>query len=205
MNDALRIQISAFVDGELQDNESELLLRRFSQDAELRQLVAHYIDIGRQLRRDPDVPNMKQLRTRIAAALGEDTHVAVAPPAPAARQLVKPLAGIAVAASVAMLAIFALQQTGGPESSDADMLAVTDSYTEPAAEQMLDEMFRHHEIASDGAGSSAILDALANREFSRARGYVLLDPKAELVSPIEIPSENNEEESDDASEEQQVD
>ena len=41
MNEALRMQISAFVDGELPDNESELLLRRLSQDAVLRQQVGH--------------------------------------------------------------------------------------------------------------------------------------------------------------------
>ena len=39
MNDALKIQISAFVDGELPENESELLLRRLSQDIALRQQV----------------------------------------------------------------------------------------------------------------------------------------------------------------------
>ena len=37
MNDAIKMQISAFVDGELPDNECELLLRRLSHDAELRQ------------------------------------------------------------------------------------------------------------------------------------------------------------------------
>jgi len=37
MNEAIKMQLSAFVDGELPENESELLLRRLSQDAELRQ------------------------------------------------------------------------------------------------------------------------------------------------------------------------
>ena len=50
MNETIRMQISAFVDGELPDNESELLLRRMSQDDDLRRLVAEYIEIGRTMR-----------------------------------------------------------------------------------------------------------------------------------------------------------
>ena len=49
MNDAIKTQISAFVDGELPDNESEMLLRRLSQDLELRQQAAEYFAIGRAM------------------------------------------------------------------------------------------------------------------------------------------------------------
>ena len=72
MNDSLRMQISAFVDGELPENENELLLRRLSQDAALRQQVAQYLAIGRLIRRDHEIPGMSELRDRIAAALGEE-------------------------------------------------------------------------------------------------------------------------------------
>jgi negative regulator of sigma E activity len=41
------MQVSAFVDGELPENEAELLVRRLSQDAVLRQQVAEYLAIGR--------------------------------------------------------------------------------------------------------------------------------------------------------------
>ena len=40
MNEALKMQISAFIDGELPENEAELLLRRLNQDAAMRQQVA---------------------------------------------------------------------------------------------------------------------------------------------------------------------
>ena len=46
MNDALKMQISAFVDGELSDNEAEFLLRRLSQDAAMRQQVASFSKLG---------------------------------------------------------------------------------------------------------------------------------------------------------------
>ena len=45
MNDGIKMQISAFVDGELPEAEAQLLLRRLSQDAELRQQAAEYFAI----------------------------------------------------------------------------------------------------------------------------------------------------------------
>ena len=72
MNEAIRMQLSAFVDGELPDNEAELLLRRLSQDAELRQHVAEYMAIGRAIRGDTQVAGIDGLRDRIAATIDED-------------------------------------------------------------------------------------------------------------------------------------
>jgi len=179
MNDALRMQISAFVDGELPDNESELLLRRLSQDAELRQLVAHYLAIGRGIRRDFELPHMDQLRGRIAEALGEEAHVNLAPIAPAKSRYAKPLAGLAVAASVAILALVGLQQVGAPVDPVGESVAGTESYTEPSVDPMLDEMFRHH----DSSGGTN--DFLQRVSFEDA-GLVKVEPRAELVQPVVI-------------------
>ena len=99
MNDALRMQISAFVDGELPENENELLLRRLSQDAALRQQVAQYLQIGRLIRRDRELPGMSELRDRIAVALGEEpVQHPVETELPASR-FTKPAVGVAIAAS----------------------------------------------------------------------------------------------------------
>ena len=49
MNDAIKMQISAFVDGELPENEAQLLLRRMSQDRQLRQQAATYLMIEKGL------------------------------------------------------------------------------------------------------------------------------------------------------------
>ena len=67
MNDAIKMQISAFVDGELPQNEAELLLRRLCQDGELRQQAAEYMAVGRIMRGERTVVGMAQLRQRIAA------------------------------------------------------------------------------------------------------------------------------------------
>jgi negative regulator of sigma E activity len=71
MNDAIKTQISAFVDGELPDNESEMLLRRLSQDLELRQQAAEYFAIGRAMKGHRDVKGIATLRERIAAQIGD--------------------------------------------------------------------------------------------------------------------------------------
>lgn len=194
MNDTIRMQISAFIDGELPDNESELLLRRLSQDAELRQVVARYMQIGRNMRHDAELPGMTQLRHRVAEELGAEPHVAaVAIKAPGNRY-VKPLAGFAVAASVAVLAIFGLQQTNAPVA-DAETIADNGSYTQPPADARLDEMFRLHENASGNAGSNAILTEFVTLEINEEY-LVEVEPKAVLVAPLEIDGEIDEGESD---------
>ena len=201
MNDTIRMQISAFVDGELPDNESELLMRRLSQDAELRQVVAHYLEIGRYVRREAELPQMAQLRERIAEALGEETHATDIPAAVSGRSYVKPLAGFAVAATVALLAIFGLQQSSVPIATDAETVAEgayanTGSYTQPSADLLLDEMFRRHE-------NSPLLQRVAY-EFDEAE-LVKVDSQAKLLSPVEIDSEIDEDDEDEKQKESKAD
>jgi negative regulator of sigma E activity len=65
------MQVSAFVDGELPDNEADLLVRRLSQDADLRQQVSEYLAIGRVMRGEYTVQGGNALRERVAAELEE--------------------------------------------------------------------------------------------------------------------------------------
>ncbi|MFQ6004624.1 MAG: RseA family anti-sigma factor [Woeseia sp.] len=114
MNDALRMQISAFVDGELPENESELLLRRLSQDMALRRQVAQFLEIGRLIRRDQDVPGVDALRERIAKALGEESVQHAVESIASKSRFTKPAIGMAVAASVAVLALVAVGRVYQP-------------------------------------------------------------------------------------------
>ena len=156
------MQISAFVDGELPDAEADLLLRRMSQDAELRQKVAAYMEIGRAMRGEPGVPGIERLQERISAALDDKPldDDEVVPEAPA-RRAVRPLAGIAVAASVALVALVGLQMTEGVDGTDAApgntvAGAVEEAgYTVP---QPVDEQLRQYYL-SHGAASSSELGA----------------------------------------------
>lgn len=145
MNDALKLQISAFIDGELPDNETELLLRRLSQDVELRAQAAQYLSIGRAIRGDLELENMSRLRARVAAALGEDIVETETVAEMVPGRFMRPVVGVAVAASVAVMALIGLRQLGPAEElplqsiDDLAALAidVAPSYTEPPANEFM--------------------------------------------------------------------
>ena len=142
MNDAIRTQISAFVDGELPENESELLLRRMSQDLELRQLAAQYFALSRAIRGQRTVPGTDSLRERIAAVL-DDTALEHEFEAiePTGRRYLRPVAGVAIAATVALAAIVGLQQLNGvPEVDAVPVAEETPAYTVPDAHRGLHTM-----------------------------------------------------------------
>lgn len=183
MNEALRMQISAFVDGELPDNESELLLRRLSQDAALRQQVAEYLEIGRLLRRDVAVPGTDGLRGRIANALGEEPLAPVETETVVGSRFMTPTSGIAVAATVAVVALIGLNQLDGagqPDPAEAVAIELAPVYTEPDAADVLSdrpseallEYYRRH---GDG-----ILTRMANFELLE-RNLVRTEPDPHLV------------------------
>ena len=126
MNEAIRMQVSAFVDGELPENEAELLVRRLSQDALLRKQVAEYLAIGRVMRGEYSVQGADVLRERIAAELdaGPLQDLDDEPVVAARSRFARPLAGLGIAAAVALVAIVGLQQSvnvelGAPEASVA--------------------------------------------------------------------------------------
>jgi len=119
------MQVSAFVDGELPENEAELLVRRLSQDAVLRQQVAEYLAIGRIMRGEYSAQGSDVLRERIAAELDERPLQDVADSAAIEKssRYVRPLAGFAIAASVALVAIIGLRQTVDVGVTDTAVVA----------------------------------------------------------------------------------
>ncbi len=158
MNDQIRMQISAFVDGELPDAEADLLLRRMSQDAELRKKAAEYLEIGRAMRGEASVRGIERLQERVSAGI-DDKPLAdeeVSEEAPAGRTM-RPLVGVAVAASVALVAIFGLQVTPGVDTTNeaATDTAVAESADAPGytVPQPVDEQLRQFYL-SHGASSS---------------------------------------------------
>ena len=168
MNETLRMQLSAFVDGELPDSETELLLRRISQDVALRAEVAEFIEIGRAIRGEQTVVGVHSLRARIGAAIDDDSVPAddLEEAAPR-RSMVKPLGGIAIAAAVAVVAIVGLQQTStstvdsgatvaGSSAGDA---AVTEYVVPPDDPELREFMRMHGEVSSEqGANGMNVRD-----------------------------------------------
>jgi negative regulator of sigma E activity len=190
MNEALKMQISAFVDGELPDNESELLLRRLSQDASMRQQVAEYLEIGRLIRRDPEVAGIAALRGRISTAIGdEQLPESESNPAVGSR-FISPASGVAIAATVAVVALLGLNQLGAPVDSgvqEAVAIDLAPAYTEPSLEQVLTnspserqlDYLRRHGDSSPAIGSSDIIYRMATFEISE--NLEVIEPDGHLA------------------------
>lgn len=116
MRDNLREQISALADEELTQAEQALLLRRLSADPALRDEWERIHLIRDALHNELPAQRDGALSQRVMAALEQEPT-----PAPASldwqhwlRRAAKPLAGLAVAATVAGLAIVGLEHVVGP-------------------------------------------------------------------------------------------
>ncbi len=114
--------MSAFLDDELPDGEADLLLRRLQGDADLRSAAGRFLLIGQALRGER-LPG-GDLAGRVAAVLDAETTYA-AEAAPAARnRWLRPAAGAAVAATVAVVALMGLddnREATAPEAVTADV------------------------------------------------------------------------------------
>jgi sigma-E factor negative regulatory protein RseA len=111
MSEQIREQVSAFLDGELPDTETELLLKRLTRDGELRESFGRYALIGEALRGGESQVLTRGFASRVNLAIDGEPVQAPAHGQPAnASRWWRPLAGVTVAAGVAAVAIVALQQ-----------------------------------------------------------------------------------------------
>src|SRR5258708_14081635 len=110
MSEQIREEVSAVLDGELANTETELLLKRLTRDGELRESFGRYALIGEALRGAGSQFLTRGFAARVNLAIdGEPAQAAGPHPARSARWW-RPLAGVTVAAGVATVAIVALQQ-----------------------------------------------------------------------------------------------
>jgi sigma-E factor negative regulatory protein RseA len=152
-NEALQSQLSAFVDDELPQAETDLFVRRLVKEADLKQTMGRYGLIGEALRAPTLRSHLsRDFSARIAAALDEQQDAAVTAPVTKTRgaaivHWLKPVAGVAVAASVAWVAVLTVRNppvVANASSVSAEVLqpvtltaqqrsASADSYVVPAA------------------------------------------------------------------------
>jgi negative regulator of sigma E activity len=108
MTDPIHEQLSAFLDGELSAAESELLLKRVERDPDLKVRLERYVLAGEALRATAvQARPSRDFSTRVAAAIDGESI-----PARARRQAarwLKPVAGGAIAAGVAAVALVSFQ------------------------------------------------------------------------------------------------
>ena len=128
MTDALNEQLSACLDGELPPAELDLLLKRLERDPELRQTLSRYSAVGEAMRQAKPAIASGSFADKVMATVDQEPAVArrrVRIPPVVLRSL-RPVAGIAVAATVAAVAIFSIQQAGvtpGPVAANQQSAA----------------------------------------------------------------------------------
>ncbi len=199
MNDAIKTQISAFVDGELPQNEAELLLRRLCQDVELRNQAAEYLAMGRAMRGERAIVGVSMLRERVAAALDDkELQEEFAESEVAAPRFMRPLAGVAIAATVALVALIGLQQMSDVpdvetvQGGEAAAGVTDDSYTVPEPEyDPLSDYYNSHDASSAHIGFDSITPRLIT--------YEIRDGRLVEMELTDVPAENDEQ--DDENEE----
>jgi sigma-E factor negative regulatory protein RseA len=110
MSEQIREQVSAFLDGELPNSESELLLKRLTRDPELRESFGRYALIGEAVRGASRAYLTQGFAGRVNLAIDGEVTPSVPATHGRAPRWWRPLAGVAVAAGVAAVAVVALQQ-----------------------------------------------------------------------------------------------
>jgi sigma-E factor negative regulatory protein RseA len=118
MTQKLREQISALCDHELPEGEHELLLRRFSVEKSLRLHWERYHLIGAAMRKELPAVDSRGLADRVMASLRIET----APQPEQTRfmpSLLRGFAGMAIAATVAVVAIVGIGRSAGPHQPGA--------------------------------------------------------------------------------------
>lgn len=124
MTDKLHEQVSSLVDDELSAREAEVLLARLERDPSLRDRVERYALIGEAMRGALPKVQQRDFAARVMAVIEQDELVPGRRFAVGRRLLqLRPVAGMAVAASVAMLAVLTLQapQVEAPSEVVPDM------------------------------------------------------------------------------------
>ena len=111
MTEHLRDQLSAFLDGELPRPEVELLLRRLAGNDELQIALSRYVVIGECLRNAPGRGVTRSFAARVRAAVAAEGSRKGVDRGRSLGRWLRPVGGLAIAASVATVAILGLQRT----------------------------------------------------------------------------------------------
>ena len=128
MSDEIREQLSALLDDELSASERPLLLARLERDVELSECLGRYELISEVLRGGGDSAALG-IAQRVQAALAEERPLDAVNGIDMRRAMVmwKPVAGIAVAASVALAAVLTVSSLRDNAPEKVPALAEGDS------------------------------------------------------------------------------
>lgn len=181
MTEPVNEQLSACLDGELPAAELDLLLRRLERNPELREALGRYTVIGETLRHSKPVVASRSFADKVMAAVDQEPAGArrAARISPVMLRRLRPVAGIGIAATVAAIAIFAVQRAGvapgivatnEPAPAPAVVAQATDAYVVPTttsqpafvpATRLTNYVVAHSEYSSPLARRSVLTGVLA--------------------------------------------
>ena len=181
MSERLNEQLSALVDGELAEQEYELLLARLENDPELRARWARYNLISDALRNHLPDGLAPGLAAQVSAKLAEEpTHIAAMAVAAGGGRFGKQVIGGALAAAVAVVAIIGVQQQFGSGGDAAiQSVAVAPVVTEQSTESAVAEASADKELVQRARFNRYLVN---HNEYSAVRGMQGLLPYTRIVS-----------------------
>jgi sigma-E factor negative regulatory protein RseA len=110
MTDTIKEQLSAFLDGELPEAETTLLLKRLDRDDDLKGTLSRYSLIGAALRADGEVTAARHVASRVRAAIAIEPALPTTPARDFAARWLRPVAGLGIAAGVAAATLLVMPQ-----------------------------------------------------------------------------------------------
>jgi negative regulator of sigma E activity len=190
MSEQIREQVSAFLDGELPASETELLLKRLTRDAELRESFGRYGLIGEAMRGSAGATLSRGFAARVNGAIDGEPAVLVPAVAQARSQRWwRPIAGAAVAAGVAAVAVVALQQ----RAYRPVLAAALPATRAPSVVQTASHEALSYTVPAMVAATPAVLPEarLTNYVFAHSNYSSLLGQRNVLSGLIAEPPEQN--------------
>jgi len=177
MSEQIREQVSAFLDGELPNSETELLLKRLTRDGELRESFGRYALIGEAVRGASRAYLTRGFAGRVNLAIdGEAVTAGAAGGSVRAPRWWRPMAGVAVAAGVAAIAVVALQQRAVTPSAPPALSARNEATQAPH------EAISYTVPATPAAMPAALMPArLTNYVFAHSKYSSGLDQRGVLA------------------------
>jgi negative regulator of sigma E activity len=158
MTQKLREQVSALVDQGLPEGEHELLLRRFAAEKSLRLHWERYHLIGEAMRKGLPPVDTRGFADRVMAAISEEAQPAQKPVGLGDR-FMRGFAGLAVAATVAVVAIIGLRyDTHRTAPSEIVPTGLANSEPLPISADLMNTDWSGNGQASDAALRGTLMD-----------------------------------------------
>lgn len=176
MTDEIREQLSALVDDELDEVERPLLLGRLERDTELRQVLGRYQLISEVMRGAGQAATLG-IADRVKRVLERDAALSEAEkPSAGGLNWLKPVAGLAVAASVALVAVLAV--TSVREQAVETLPRLASTGTGAPAARGSEELWERIEPRIDKRMDAYLVN---HNEYAASRGVQGVMPYVRIV------------------------